>query len=214
MTVAKTDGAPARRVSKSEATRARIIAAAGKVLAEQGYEHTRLSAIAEEAGLQTGSLYYYFDSKEELVEEALGGGVEYTHRRVRDAVDGLPESATAGERLFVATRAFVCARLEIGAVSPAHIRNYRTLPDEMRERLRPELEAFSALWDRLVEEAAAAGEIRSDIDPFVLHLFVVHTSEQLVKWPEHTKPSIDQTVDTILALMFDGLVGPAVNRAE
>ncbi|MFT3660742.1 MAG: TetR/AcrR family transcriptional regulator [Gordonia sp. (in: high G+C Gram-positive bacteria)] len=205
-----TDSAtPTRRTTKSEETRARIIAAAGKVLAEQGYEHTRLSAIAAEAGLQTGSLYYYFDSKEQLVEEALGGGAEYTHRRVREAVDALPESATPGDRLFTAARNFIAARLEIGAVSPAHIRNYRSLPEELRERLRPELEAFSTLWDRLVEDAVTSGEIRADIDPYVLHLFVVHTSEQLAKWPSHTKPTPAATVDTIFALMLDGLTGPA-----
>ncbi|MEZ5213210.1 hypothetical protein [Gordonia sp. (in: high G+C Gram-positive bacteria)] len=93
-------------------------------------------------------------------------------------------------------------------MSPAHIRNYRTLPEEIRERLRPELEAFSVLWDRLVQAAAATGEIRTDIDPFVLHLFVAHTSEQLVTWPDYAKPSTAKTVDTILALMRSGVVGP------
>ncbi|MEN0134560.1 MAG: TetR/AcrR family transcriptional regulator [Rhodococcus sp. (in: high G+C Gram-positive bacteria)] len=211
MTATEPDEATAR-MSKSEATRARIIAAAGKVLAETGYQHTRLSAIAAEAGMQTGSLYYYFDSKEELVEEALDGGVRVVHQRVRQSVDELPGRATAGERLFTAVRAFVKARLEIGSVSPAHIRSYRDLPKDMRERLRPELEAFSSLWDELVVAAVESGEIRHDVDPFVLHLFVVHTSEQLIKWPDSVRTSIAHTTDVMVRLMLNGLEGPAQKK--
>lgn len=198
----------APRPSKSEVTRARIIAAAGKVLAETGYQHTRLSAIAAEAGMQTGSLYYYFDSKEELVEEALDGGIRLAHQRVRTSVDALPESASAGERLFAGIRAFITVRLEIGSMPPAHIHTYHDLPPDMRERLRPELEAFSSLWDRLVIAAVESGEIRADIDPVVLHLFVVHTSEQIDKWPESAQRSIAHTSDVMVRLMLTGLVGP------
>ncbi|GEM31283.1 hypothetical protein NN3_22900 [Nocardia neocaledoniensis NBRC 108232] len=206
MTATEHDSAEGAPMSKSAATRARIIAAAGKVLAEAGYQHTRLSTIAAEAGMQTGSLYYYFDSKEELVEEVLDGGVRTAHERVRAAVAHRPE-ATAGERLSAALRAFIAVRLEIGAVSTAHIRNYRELPPDMRERLRPELEAFSALWDEVVGDAVASGEIRDDIDPRTLHLFAVHTSEQIAKWP-HSAKSTGDTVDVMFRLMLNGLAGP------
>ena len=203
----KTTTATPARLSKSEATRARIIDAAGKVLAETGYQHTRLSAIAEAAGMQAGSLYYYFDSKDELVEEALAGATHAVHVAVHEVLDQIPD-ATPGERLFAAMRAFITARMELGAVSPAHIRNYRDLPDEMRERLRPEMEAVSKLWNRLVRDAVASGELRDDIDPDTLHLFVFHTSEQLAKWPPSMKESIAETTDVMFRLMRSGIVGP------
>ncbi|MFD6063735.1 TetR/AcrR family transcriptional regulator [Rhodococcus wratislaviensis] len=207
MTATELSGVAAPRMSKSEATRARIIAAAGIVLSEAGYPHTRLSAIAAEAGMQTGSLYYYFDSKEELVEEALSGGARIAHKRVRSAIENVPDGASAGERLSVAVRSFISVRLEIGIISSAHIRNYRDLPGEMRDRLKPELEAFSRLWDDLVLAAVESGDIRNDIDSRALHLFVVHTSEQLARWPSAAKGSIEDTVDVMFRLMFDGLAG-------
>ncbi|MBM7368808.1 TetR/AcrR family transcriptional regulator [Gordonia hydrophobica] len=195
-------------MSKSEATRARIIDAAAKVLAETGYQHTRLSAIADAAGMQAGSLYYYFDSKDTLVEEALAGATHAVHTAIRGAVDALPADATAGERLFAAMRTFIATRLELGAVSPAHIRNYRDLPGEMRERLRPEMEEVADLWIRLVRDAMASGEIRSDVDPHTLHQFVFHTSEQIAKWPPALRESIPETTDVMLRLMINGVVGP------
>ncbi|QRY62191.1 TetR/AcrR family transcriptional regulator [Gordonia sp. PDNC005] len=196
---------PGRRQSKSETTRARIITAAAKVLAETGFGHTRLSAIADEAGMQIGSLYYYFGSKDELVEAALDEAGALVHRAVYSAVDDLPATATPGERLSAAVRSFIRVRIDVGNMSAAHIRNYRDVPKEMRDRLRPALEQFSEFWASLVRDAAESGEIRSDIDPRILHMFVFHTSEQITKWPAAIKTSTADTVDVMHRLILAGL---------
>lgn len=57
------------RSTKGEQTRAVIVAAALQMFREQGYEATTMRAIAKEAGVATGNAYYYFDSKEELIQE-------------------------------------------------------------------------------------------------------------------------------------------------
>jgi AcrR family transcriptional regulator len=56
-------------------TRRRILDAAAEVFSEQGYG-ARLSDIAERAGMKTGSLYYHFDSREDLVAEVLRLGID------------------------------------------------------------------------------------------------------------------------------------------
>ena len=67
--------------------------------------NARLSDIAELAGMQTGSLYYHFDFREDLVAEILRLGIETSWQHVRDAVDALPAGATPLERLAAAIRA-------------------------------------------------------------------------------------------------------------
>ena len=57
------------RSTKGEQTRAAIAEAALRMFREQGYEATTMRAIAREAGVATGNAYYYFDSKEELIQE-------------------------------------------------------------------------------------------------------------------------------------------------
>jgi TetR/AcrR family transcriptional repressor of nem operon len=52
--------------------RRRLTAAAAKVLYEQGVERTTLADIATAAGVPVGNVYYYFKTKDELVEAALG----------------------------------------------------------------------------------------------------------------------------------------------
>ena len=54
---------------RAEQTRAAIVAAALRLFREHGYEATTMRAIAREADVSTGNAYYYFSSKEELVQQ-------------------------------------------------------------------------------------------------------------------------------------------------
>jgi len=57
------------RTARAEATRIAIVETALRMFREQGYEATTMRAIAREAGVATGNAYYYFGSKEELIQE-------------------------------------------------------------------------------------------------------------------------------------------------
>jgi TetR/AcrR family transcriptional regulator, transcriptional repressor for nem operon len=51
--------------------RERLVAAACQVLHEQGVERTTLADIAQAAGVPVGNVYYYFKTKDQLVEAAI-----------------------------------------------------------------------------------------------------------------------------------------------
>src|SRR6266516_3949884 len=60
---------PARRLTrqdKRQANRARILQAARKVFGQLGYHGATIEAIADEAGLSNGAVYYNFANKEDL----------------------------------------------------------------------------------------------------------------------------------------------------
>jgi AcrR family transcriptional regulator len=61
--------AEAELTPRAEQTRAAIIEAALSLFREAGYEATTMRAIARRAGVSTGNTYYYFGSKEELIQE-------------------------------------------------------------------------------------------------------------------------------------------------
>src|SRR2546423_1816435 len=56
------------RTAKSEQTRTLIVETALRLFREHGYDRTTMRAIAREAGVSVGNAYYYFDSKEHLVQ--------------------------------------------------------------------------------------------------------------------------------------------------
>jgi TetR/AcrR family transcriptional regulator, cholesterol catabolism regulator len=74
--------------SKGEQARARIISVAETLFNKQGFDGASMRHIAAAAEMQPASVYYYFESKEELLWAVWEkGGLELLHR-VADAVSG------------------------------------------------------------------------------------------------------------------------------
>ncbi|MFP4430138.1 MAG: TetR family transcriptional regulator [Spirochaetota bacterium] len=60
-----------RTKEEAEETKERIVKAAVRVFAEQGFSGAKLSDIASEAGVTRGAIYWHFKNKEALIEELL-----------------------------------------------------------------------------------------------------------------------------------------------
>ena len=56
------------KTTKGEQTKARIVAAALELFRERGYDDTTMRAVAEAAEVSLGNAYYYFSSKEHLLQ--------------------------------------------------------------------------------------------------------------------------------------------------
>lgn len=86
--------------------RERLTAAAATVLHEQGVEKTTLADIARAADVPVGNIYYYFKTKDELVEAAIGAHGD-TLRALLAQLDSLP---TPRQRLEALVRGWVDQR--------------------------------------------------------------------------------------------------------
>jgi len=102
---------PAGRTGKGEQTRALILETALELFRERGYEDTTMRAIAERAGVALGSTYYYFRSKEALIQSFYGR----THEEHLAAVGGV----LAEERTFRA-RLLGVMRAKLETIEPYH----------------------------------------------------------------------------------------------
>ena len=60
--------------------RERLVAGARVVIHQQGVEKTTIADIAREADVPVGNVYYYFKTKDELVEAAIDSHVETSKR--------------------------------------------------------------------------------------------------------------------------------------
>ena len=70
------------KAKKSDETRERIVRAFSQCVAENGYAQTKLLDIAEQAGLATPHLRYYFKNKESILEYQYEQVVARFHDRV------------------------------------------------------------------------------------------------------------------------------------
>ncbi|WNI17381.1 TetR/AcrR family transcriptional regulator [Actinacidiphila sp. ITFR-21] len=87
------------KTGKSEQTRAVILETAMRLFRERGYDKTTMRAIAQEAGVSVGNAYYYFASKDYLIQ---GFYDLMTHDHARDATSRMEGVRDFAERLDIA----------------------------------------------------------------------------------------------------------------
>ena len=74
--------------SSSALTRARIIDVARRQFAAKGYQATSNRALAEEAGLTTGAIYHYFDSKLDIYRSVYDEVQDRVYERFLEVIGG------------------------------------------------------------------------------------------------------------------------------
>ncbi|GHO60459.1 TetR/AcrR family transcriptional regulator [Ktedonobacter robiniae] len=79
------------QTEEPQETRARIIAAASRVLATKGYDATTLREISREAQAAPGLVHYYFGGKDQLLVEALQAAGQQFHQRMQHLVRHIPD---------------------------------------------------------------------------------------------------------------------------
>jgi TetR/AcrR family transcriptional regulator, cholesterol catabolism regulator len=200
--------------SKSARTRARILDAAAHVLSSKGFAGTRLSDVADYAELQAPAIYYYFGSREELIEEVMYCGIAELRKHVQDALDDLPPQTSPLERIMVAVEAHLRHELEISDYATASIRNSRQIPEHLRTRQLKEETAYGRVWRRLFDNARADGQIRTDLDPRYAQLLVLGALNWAAEWRDPHRDAVDGIVVNAQSLVRHGLCPPAESRAS
>jgi len=200
--------------SKSARTRARILDAAAHVLSSKGFAGTRLSDVADYAELQAPAIYYYFRSREELIEEVMYCGIAELRKHVQDALDDLPPQTSPLERIMVAVEAHLRHELEISDYATASIRNSGQIPEHLRTRQLKEETAYGRVWRRLFDNARADGQIRTDLDPRYAQLLVLGALNWAAEWRDPRRDAVDGIVVNAQSLVRHGLCPPAEPRAS
>lgn len=76
-----------RTVKDPETRRAEIISAARRLFALREYEKTTMQDVIEELGIAKGTIYYYFKSKEELLDAVINQLGDEMVERMQDALE-------------------------------------------------------------------------------------------------------------------------------
>ncbi|GAB3385451.1 TetR/AcrR family transcriptional regulator [Amycolatopsis echigonensis] len=201
--------------SKSARTRERILDAAAHVLSRKGYAGTRLTDVAEQAQLQAPAIYYYFPSREDLIEQVMWTGIAHMREHLNAALAALPEDAAPLEKLDAAVEAHLRYELEISDYTTASIRNAGQVPEELRIRYSAEATKYGDVWRKLIQEIADAGQLRDDLDARVARMLVLGALSWAAEWWNPRRGTLDHVVKTAQSLARHGLGTPeAVAEAD
>ncbi len=196
----------AEKIPKSEISRERVLVAAARIFSVQGYAGTTMRDVARGAGLQAGSLYYHYQSKDVLIEAVLDMGIHGVSNAVYGAIASLPPSTSHSERIRAAVLAHLKSVLEFGDYALASRRVLGQVPPEVRRRHVLRRDAYGDFWVTLLQAALNAGELRKDVDLRLARTFILGALNTALEWYRPDGMSIDEIVSQFNAIIADGLL--------
>lgn len=193
--------------TKAQRTRIRILDAAAEVLSVHGYAGTRLTDIADKADLRAPAIYYYFKSREDLIEEVMFAGISDLRSYVQAALDALPPGTAPMDRIMTAVESHLRHELELSDYARASIRNSGQIPEHLKARQKKEEAAYNKIWRGLMKDAAADGQLRADLNPSLAQALVLGALNWTAEWWDPRRGSVETMVSNAQAFVKHSL-GP------
>jgi AcrR family transcriptional regulator len=175
----KRGGGPRKTTAKAEAREAEIYRAAAQIFHRKGYAATSLQDIADEVGILKGSLYYYIDSKEDLlygITKSIHDDSMALLKQVQ-AMDATPAQRLRSLiELHVARFGRNLTMIRVFYVEYGALQGARKAPI-VRDRRR-----YQAFVEQLIAEGQQAGEFCPDLDPFVAANALLTMANSIYMW--------------------------------
>jgi len=180
---------------------------AARLFAERGFHGTSMDALAQELGVQKGSLYSLTGSKQQLLYDTMRTGADAFHA----ALDDVPDDAPAGERVRLALRGHLRVVGEQVDVATVFTREWRYLEGDEREEILGERRRYEARWRALFREGVESGGLRTDLDTGAAALLVLSAANWAYTWLAPGRDT-DELADRFTAILVDGIRGYATPR--
>jgi AcrR family transcriptional regulator len=162
-----------RRTAQSDgsadyaAKRTELLRIATRLFKERGFQSTRLAEIAQAAGLDRASIYYYVSSKEELFHESVEGVLDESIKLARKLL--ADEQLRSIERLHRIYVALMVSYEENYPATFVYIQEqmHQVAGDETAwaQEITTKTRAFDQILLGFIRGAIEAGELRADILP-------------------------------------------------
>lgn len=155
-----------------------IALAAVKLFERKGYHATSVQDIADEVGLQKGSLYHYIHSKEDLL-------LQIAHEAISEFNENLEEilrtEKTARDKLTKAIEKHLTVSISNIETTTVLLREAFSLGDKTHQVIQDLTDRYVGLWTQILEEGVANGEFELE-HPKIVALSVLGSCNWVYRW--------------------------------
>ena len=182
--------------------RPELLQAAAMLFREKGYAATTTRDIAAAAGMQSGSPFYHFKSKEALLFAVMEQGMLSAQQRQTAAQIPLQSAAApAQERL----RALIQVHLEVllgpgNDFVPVMLFESRSLQGRHRKHLAQLIADYEALWMPVLEQLHTAEQLKAPVG--LARLLIFGALNWSVQWFDVRKSATLHDLTHAALLMF------------
>jgi AcrR family transcriptional regulator len=193
-----------KSLRKGPDRRRQIIAAASELFARNGFEGTSIRDIAAASGVLSGSLYYHFPSKEDLLFTVHQESLTAMRQEVEKAIAGINEPWKRLDEAIVAhCRILLGGSVTRAILTPPRYYNLKGVRKLVRQRDEYE-HIFASLIDDL--------PLRADCDRHVFRLSILGAMNWTVFWYTAGGRLSVEDVGRQIALMVRGAASNATSK--
>ena len=191
-------GSPNSTPPSDASRREDLLRAAAHLFVEKGFEATTTRDIANAVGMRSGSPFYHFRSKQDLLKAAMAEGLETGYHRLQAAIEGIDEPE---KRLRILIRTHLSNLLEGECEAPMLLFESRSLDAAARAEIAAITDRYQKPWQETLDELAASGRMKTAQPPMRLLLF------GMLNWtPQWFRAdgglSLDQMTDCVMTQLL------------
>ncbi len=200
-----------------KAKRAELVLLAAQLFKEKGYKSTTLADIAQHAGLDRATLYYYVSSKEELFREAVKGILDENLNQAERLLE--ESSLKPTEKLHQ-----LMLRLML-SYDESYPHMYVYIQEEMHEvsneptpwakEMMNQTRRFEAVVKELIGQCIADGAFRNDVSERLAANALFGMFNWTHRWYDPKGPqTAEEIAETFWSIFFAGMAPKQPGRAS
>lgn len=195
-----------------------LLAAALDLFVERGYAATRLDDVAARGGVSKGTLYLYFENKEELFKAVVRENLVAVLAEAEDFIAQYGGTSAALLKEFILGWWERIGETKLSGITKLMMAESGNFPDVARFYHEEVISRSNALIIRMLDRGIARGEFRQ-IDTINANLVIVAPVVMLMLWKHsfhacRIEPiSAPAYLDCFIDLITQGLQVPAANQS-
>jgi TetR/AcrR family transcriptional regulator, cholesterol catabolism regulator len=187
----------------------RLFDIAAALFCEKGYAATTTREIATAAGIQQASLYYHVAGKEDLLHQICVSSLEQLFADVGSAVSAAHDPV---ERIEVLVRTHLRTILRHQIRHVTMLNELRALSEPHRTAVMVLRKKYAGLVRSVLEDAQAAGAVRTDIPARYLYLALLNILNWAVLWFRRGQTLSEDQIARIFTSIYLGGAAAGAER--
>ena len=186
----------------AEDTKTKILNSAFQLFSKNNYHAVSMTEIANGADISKGTLYWYFDSKEELFRDIAINGMEYFYKLFEEIAEKDSRSDQKIRELIKSVLEILVEHLNMLDVFRNNIELIsRDFKDTIEAKHQKNVEIVTKIVEQGIDEGLIKSENPVDISTMVLSvLFTPHTKELL-----DNAEKVEKKIDFIYGFIMNGI---------
>jgi TetR/AcrR family transcriptional regulator, cholesterol catabolism regulator len=187
------------QITDPDSARGKLLQTAAHLFRSKGYERTTVRDLASAVGIQSGSIFHHFKSKDEILRSVMEETIRYNTALMQ---------ASLAEACDLRSRVLALIRCELqsimggtGEAMAVLVYEWRSLSEPGQAFILELRDNYEQLWLQVLGEARDAGYFKAD--PFILRRLLTGALSWTTTWFRPEGPmTLDQLAEEALSLVI------------